>query len=109
MLEDIFSTLGDPTRKGIIEVLRTRPRRAGELAQRLGTSPQAMSKHLRLLRQHGLVEEQSPPDDARARVYTLRPEPFARMQEWLEEVAGFWTDQLAGFKAHAEKKKGKRP
>lgn len=69
-----------------------------------------MSRHLRVLRTSGLIEEDRVEDDARVRVYRLRPEPFRNLQEWLEEVESFWTDQLGAFKAHAEAKKnrGKR-
>ena len=64
-----------------------------------------MSRHLRVLRTSGLIEEDRVDDDARVRVYRLRPEPFRSLQEWLEEVESFWTDQLGAFKAHAESKK----
>jgi DNA-binding transcriptional ArsR family regulator len=102
-LDPIFATLAEPARREIVEILKRRPCRAGELADFLGMSPQATSRHLRMLRRHGIVEERADEDDARARVYRLRPEPFARLQEWLEEVAAFWTEQLESFKAHAER------
>jgi DNA-binding transcriptional ArsR family regulator len=106
-LDDILTTLAEPTRRRIVDILRMKPRRAGELAHIFAMSQPAMSKHLRVLRQHGLVEEESLAEDARVRVYRLKPEPFAQLQRWLEKVASFWTDQLASFKAHAEKDKGK--
>ena len=104
-----FAALADPTRRQVIDLLRQRPRRAGELAEALDMSPPAMSRHLRVLRHSGLVEEDSADDDARVRVYCLRPEPFAGLRDWLDEVEAFWTDQLAAFKAHAERTRGKRP
>ena len=67
-----------------------------------------LSRHLRVLRQAGLVEEASLDSDARVRVYRLRREPFVGLREWLDEVEGFWTDQLASFKRHAEAK-ARRP
>ncbi|MBI5067864.1 MAG: winged helix-turn-helix transcriptional regulator [Deltaproteobacteria bacterium] len=101
-LDRTLQALADPTRRGVVELLRGRPRRAGELASALRTSPPALSRHLRLLRQTGLVEEEPLPGDARVRVLRLRPEPLAELRAWLEEVERFWAVQLASFKAHAE-------
>lgn len=101
-LDDTFSALADPTRRGVIELLRERPLRAGELAAAFEMSAPAMSRHLRVLRKNGLVEEEGREDDARVRVYRLKPERFAEMRDWLEEVEAYWGDQLAAFKSHAE-------
>src|SRR5437763_1128782 len=102
-LDRTFAALADPTRRGVIELLRKRPRRAGELAAAFEMSAQAMSRHLRVLRRTGLVEEDGLDEDARVRVYRLRAEPFAALRDWIEEVEAFWTDQLGAFKAHAER------
>ena len=69
-----------------------------------------MSRHLRVLRVSGLVEEQrAEPADARLRVYRLRREPFVELQGWLSNVDAFWTEQLGAFKSHAEQaRKGRR-
>ena len=67
-------------------------------------SPPAMSRHLRVLRREGLVEEERVEEDARVRVYRLRPERFRDLQAWLHEVEAFWTVQLDAFKTHAERK-----
>jgi DNA-binding transcriptional ArsR family regulator len=72
-------------------------------------SAPAMSRHLRVLRTTGLVEEDSLEEDARVRIYRLRPEPFAALRSWLDEVESFWGDQLGSFKAHVEKRRGGRP
>jgi DNA-binding transcriptional ArsR family regulator len=101
-LDGTLAALADPTRRGVVELLRERPRRAGELAARFRTSRPAMSRHLRVLRSRGLVEEQRVVHDARGRLYRLRPEPFRDLSSWLAEVERFWTDQLASFKRHAE-------
>lgn len=106
-LDPIWATLAEPARRDIVEVLKHGPLRAGQIAHRLHMSPQAMSRHLRMLRRHKLVEEEPDDQDARARVYRLRREPFAELQDWLEEVASFWTGQLGAFKKHAEKRKPK--
>jgi DNA-binding transcriptional ArsR family regulator len=69
-------------------------------------SPPAMSRHLRVLRTRGLVEEERSEGDARVRVYRLRPEPFRDLHQWLERVGAFWSDQLDAFKTHAERTRG---
>jgi DNA-binding transcriptional ArsR family regulator len=72
-------------------------------------SAPAMSRHLRVLRAGGLVEAESGDDDARLRVYRLRPERFVALQAWLDQVQAFWGEQLGAFKAHAERtRRGKR-
>ena len=63
-----------------------------------------MSRHLRMLRLCGLVEEAHPEFDARVRIYELRPEPIAELKAWLEETEKLWTEQLAAFKAHVERR-----
>ena len=108
-IDRTLAALADPTRRGVVDLLRRKPRRAGELASAFGMSPPAMSRHLRVLRKTGLVEEEGLEDDARVRVYRLRPERFAALRSWVEEVESFWTDQLVAFKAHAEKTRRKRP
>lgn len=101
-LDDAFVALADATRRNVVNLLSKKPRRAGELARSLGMSAPAMSRHLRVLRQTGLVEERLLEDDARVRVYRLRPERFADLRRWLDDVEAFWGDQLASFKSYAE-------
>jgi DNA-binding transcriptional ArsR family regulator len=109
-LDRTFAALADPTRRRVVDLLRKRPRRAGELAAAVEMTPPAMSRHLRVLRRTGLVEEDNLDDDARVRVYRLRPERFAEVRDWIEEVEAFWADQLDAFKTHAERtRKGSRP
>jgi DNA-binding transcriptional ArsR family regulator len=109
-LDRTLAALADPTRRQVVELLRERPRRAGELAAAAEMSSPAMSRHLRVLRARGLVEEERAGHDARVRVYRLRPEPFVALHEWLDQVQAFWSDQLDAFKAHAERtRKGERP
>ena len=107
-LDRTLGALADPTRRRVIERLRGGPRRAGELASSLSLSPPAMSRHLRVLRTSGLVEEQRSPNDARARIYQLRHKPIAELAAWLDEVEGYWEDQLNAFKTHAETQVQKR-
>jgi DNA-binding transcriptional ArsR family regulator len=107
-LDQTLAALADPTRRGVVELLRKRPRRAGELASSLHMSAPAMSRHLRVLRRTGLVEEEHQGADARVRLYRLRAEPFRALGRWLEEVEGFWAGELAAFKEHAERTRGRR-
>lgn len=106
-LDATFGALADPTRRGVIDLLRREPRRASDIADALGASRPAMSRHLRVLRQSGLVEASSQPD-ARERVYSLRPERFGELRDWLDDVEAFWSDQLAAFAAHVARKKRDR-
>jgi DNA-binding transcriptional ArsR family regulator len=108
-LDRTLAALADPTRRGVIELLRKRPRRAGELAEAFDLSPPAMSRHLRVLRTRGLVEEDHQGEDARVRVYRLRSEPFSALRRWLDEVESFWTLELEAFKTHAERARSPRP
>jgi DNA-binding transcriptional ArsR family regulator len=101
-IDRTLAALADPHRRRTVDLLRERPRRAGELAHALGVPAPAMSRHLRLLRECGLVEETHPPFDARVRIYALRPEPMAALKAWLEQTEQLWSDQLAAFKAHVE-------
>ena len=107
-LDQTFSALGDPTRRGVVDLLRAGPRRAGDIAEAFDMSAPAMSRHLRVLRRSGLIEEDRMDDDARVRLYRLRRERFAQLQAWLERVEEFWVGQLDAFKAHAEKKGRRR-
>ena len=107
-IDKTFVALADPTRRGVIELLRSGPRRAGELASALEMGKPAMTRHLRLLRESGLVSEESHEADARVRMYELRREPFAALRGWLDEVEAFWGWELEGFKLHAERVRGKK-
>jgi len=102
-LDVAFTALADPTRRAVVRLLRGGPLRAGELAEALALSPPALSRHLRVLRKSGLVVDDEPEHDARVRLYRLRPEGFAPLQSWVESVSAMWQDQLAAFKAHAER------
>lgn len=108
-LDRTLLALADPTRRGVIDLLRQQPRQAGQLAELLDTSRPSMSRHLRVLRKAGLVSEQGVPEDARARLYALERERFVELRDWLQEVEAFWVDQLQAFKAHAERRRKRSP
>jgi DNA-binding transcriptional ArsR family regulator len=102
-LDRTLAALADPERRRTVDLLREAPRRAGELAQAIGVRAPTMSRHLRVLRECGLVEESHPGFDARVRIYRLRPAPIAELRAWLELTEQLWSDELAAFKAHLER------
>lgn len=104
-----LAALADPHRRQVVDILSRGPRAAGDLARDLALSPPSMSRHLRTLRESGLVEESHPTFDARVRIYALRPEPMASLLRWLEEAERLWSEQLAAFKAHIEGKAEAEP
>jgi len=107
-LDTTLAALADPTRRAVVNLLRARPRRSGELARALSLSRPVMSRHLRVLREAGLVEQEGLASDTRVRMVQLRREPFAALRVWVEDVEAFWSGQLDAFKAHAERRAGRR-
>ena len=98
----VMEALGDPTRRRIVSLLSGGPRRAGELAGEIGMSPPAMSRHLRVLLAAGVIEDGRLGEDARARVFRLRPQSIVAVQAWLDQIQAGWAGQLEAFKQHAE-------
>jgi DNA-binding transcriptional ArsR family regulator len=86
-----FAVLAEPARRRILDLLRERPRLVGELSAELGLSQPGTSKHLRVLREAGLVEAQV---DAQRRRYALRPEPLAELDAWLAPYRRLWDRRL---------------
>lgn len=104
-VDEVLVALADPVRRQVVDELRLGPKRAGELADSAGMSFPAISRHLRVLRATRLVEVRALDEDARVRVYQLRAEPFLALRAWLDQVEGFWTDQLDAFSDYAKKRK----
>jgi DNA-binding transcriptional ArsR family regulator len=102
-LEAVLAALADDTRRRVVEELGRGPRRAGELAASLGASAPAMSRHLRVLLQAGMVADERPADDARVRRFHLRPEPLVTLRAWLDQLQAEWDEQLGSFKRHVER------
>jgi DNA-binding transcriptional ArsR family regulator len=98
-----LAALADPYRRRVVDLLRERPHRAGELAEVTKLAFPLMSRHLRTLRESGLVEEDRDEFDSRVRIYRLRPEPMTQLKHWLEETEALWSRQLTAFKAHLQK------
>ncbi len=100
LLDAALGALADPLRRRTVELLAAGPRRAGELASTLGVSAPTMSKHLRVLRQGGLVTDTAPSFDTRVRIYQLRREPLAGLHRWLADTERAWSAQLEAFVAY---------
>jgi DNA-binding transcriptional ArsR family regulator len=92
-----LDALGDPTRRQIFELVADRPRAVGELAGELPVSRPAVSQHLRVLKDAGLVDDR--PDGAR-RIYALHPDGIAALRAYLD---GFWDRSLIAFRTAAER------
>jgi DNA-binding transcriptional ArsR family regulator len=101
-LDCAFAALADASRREILRLLLHKPRRPGELAQGVGLSPQALSRHLRVLRKAGLVGDEGIEADARVRVYSVQPAAFESVQEWITQSEDLWHRQLSAFKNFAE-------
>jgi DNA-binding transcriptional ArsR family regulator len=94
-----FEVLAEPTRRRILDLLLEEPRSVGELVERLGLSQPGTSKHLRVLRDAGLVQVRV---DAQRRWYELRPEPLAEMDAWLQPYRQLWTRSLDALERHLD-------
>jgi DNA-binding transcriptional ArsR family regulator len=87
----VLEALADPTRRHIVELLAERERDAGEIASHFEISRPAVSRHLRVLREHGLVRSRG---EAQRRVYSLDPSPLEEIDAWLARYRVFWTNRL---------------
>ena len=94
-----FAVLADPTRREILDLLRQGERPVGDLVDRLGVSQPAVSKHLRVLRDAGLVDVRP---DAQRRLYRLRPEPLGEVDRWLAPYRQLWDRSLDRLERHLE-------
>jgi DNA-binding transcriptional ArsR family regulator len=90
------AAIADPIRRRVLELVRDRELPAGELAAQFDVSRPAVSRHLRVLREAGLVQERR---DGRLRLYRADPEPLGELREWLER---YWDDRLWALKQLAE-------
>ena len=93
----LFEVLAEPNRRRVLDLLRDQELTVGELVDALDMSQPAVSKHLRVLRDAGLVEARI---DAQRRIYTLRPEPLAEVDAWLQPYRKFWRGKLASLQRH---------
>ncbi|TQM37833.1 ArsR/SmtB family transcription factor [Pseudonocardia cypriaca] len=101
MKEAAWSALVDPNRRAILEMLRQRPCAVGELADELGFSQPMTSKHLRVLRESGLVSVRV---DAQRRIYAIDPGGMAELDAWLAPYRRLWNDRLDALGRHLDHK-----
>lgn len=95
----VFEVLAEPTRRRILDLLRVRPRLVGELTEQLGLTQPGTSKHLRVLRDAGLVRVRA---EAQRRWYELRADPLAELDEWLQPYRWMWADRLDALERHLD-------
>ncbi len=97
-----FQVLGEPNRQAILDLLRDGERPVGELVEHLHLSQPAVSKHLRVLKEAGMVEARA---DAQRRLYSIRPEPLAELDDWLETYRRLWTTHLDRLEDHLDRRR----
>jgi DNA-binding transcriptional ArsR family regulator len=95
----VFDVVAEPNRRRILDLLAAAERPVGELVQQLDLSQPAVSKHLRVLREAGLVEVRG---DAQRRLYSVRPEPLRAIDEWLSPYRRMWAVRLNELERHLE-------
>ena len=99
MATTTFELVAEPTRRRILDLLREQARPVGELVKLLGLSQPGVSKHLRVLREAGLVRVRR---DAQRRWYELEPAPLAELDEWLEPYRQLWEHRLDSLERHLD-------
>jgi DNA-binding transcriptional ArsR family regulator len=97
-----MEALADPTRRRIVELLAEGERSAGELAAQFQTSRPGVSRHLRVLREHGLVNAR---EQGQRRLYSLDPAPLAELDEWLSQYRGFWANRLDALDTEIQRRR----
>ena len=97
--ETVFRAIADPTRRGILRMLRDRQHTVGEIARNFSTSRPAISKHLRLLRSAGLVVTHR---DGTARICELNAAPLRAVSDWVQDYEAFWNESLGNLKRYVE-------
>jgi DNA-binding transcriptional ArsR family regulator len=97
--EATWAALADPNRRAVLTLLREKPRAVGELVGALRLTQPATSKHLRVLRDAGLVRVRT---DAQRRIYALDPAPLAELDAWLASYRRLWNDRLDALGRHLD-------
>jgi DNA-binding transcriptional ArsR family regulator len=96
----VFEVLAEPNRRRILDLLRTQERPVGDLVEQLAISQPAVSKHLRVLRECGLVDVRS---DAQRRLYRVRTEPLHAIDDWLAPYRTMWASRLDDLERHLDR------
>ncbi len=100
------AALADPTRRRIVELLTEGERSAGELASHFSMTRPGVSRHLRVLREQGLVHVR---EERQRRVYSLDPRPLAELDDWLGRYRSFWTNRLDAFGTELRRRARTKP
>jgi DNA-binding transcriptional ArsR family regulator len=103
--QDAFQVLADPTRRRIVEALRDGERQVGEIVEQAGIHQSGVSRHLRILQEAGFVAMRS---DAQRHLYSLRPERFLELEDWIAQYRTLWEARLDRLGAVLEKKAQRR-
>jgi DNA-binding transcriptional ArsR family regulator len=109
-MESVFSVIAEPNRRAILSLLAASERSVSQIEHQLRTPQASVSKHLRVLREAGVVDVRV---DAQRRVYRLRPEPLIEVDAWLAPFRRFWSGHLDALERHldrverAQRRKGK--
>lgn len=101
---DVFQTLADPTRRRIVEALRHGEQQVGDVVEKAGVHQSGVSRHLRILHEAGFVSMRP---EGQRRLYSLKPEPFRELEQWLSPYRKLWEARLDRFEAALERKQHK--
>lgn len=105
MYIDIFQTLSDPTRRRIVEALWAGEQAVNDIVEAVDIQQSGVSRHLRILHEAGVVQVRP---DGQKRLYSLRPEPFQELDDWIANCRGLWEPRLDRFAATLERKQKAR-
>ncbi|HEU5218717.1 MAG TPA: metalloregulator ArsR/SmtB family transcription factor, partial [Gemmatimonadales bacterium] len=99
-MESVFAIIAEPNRRAILSLLVSSQQSVGEIERRLGMPQPTVSKHLRVLREAGVVESTV---DAQRRLYRLKPESLKEVDAWLAQFRGFWSAQVDALERHLDR------
>ena len=99
-METAFDIIAEPNRRAILGLLASSEQSVGEIERRLGMPQPSVSKHLRVLREAGLVEATV---DAQRRLYRLKPESLREVDDWLDQFRRFWSSHLDALERHLDR------
>ncbi len=105
MHSDVFETLADPTRRRIVEALLTGEQAVNDIVDAVDIQQSGVSRHLRILHDAGFVQVRP---QGQQRLYSLRPEPFRELEEWVERYRVLWEGRLDRFAAELERRQKER-
>ena len=99
-MDSSFAIIAEPSRRAILSLLATSERSVGQIERRLRMPQTSVSKHLRVLREAGLVEARV---EAQRRVYRIRPEPLMEVDAWLAPFRRFWASHVDALERHLDR------